>query len=768
MNKVQSKQMARVMSGALLIASGCAPAQESASLVQPASSAQPARMVRQIKVLPDKAADTSSLQSIVQSVTRGARTNDEKAIALYNFATLASYHRAYPNEPNGVEALKQFNVYGWSLCGGLHSSLGALYRAMGWEWRFVGWNNPGHTTIEAKYDGQWHYLDTFLKFYVWKKDPNAPGARTIASQDDIKRDPSLVTSLTFDKSRKVYYQPNDQFEIINDKANWLAPAFLVCGDEVSGILSGVKSNSVSGSPTSWEGIKFDGPYSTDVNLAPGLSLSLNWKSEPEAYFWNGHNEAPGHTCGNKEYRNSPTLGPILEPYIESGGATRGYANGTLLFAPDFSNDAFLSSLWAQSNVQWQAGRLVPKEIGQPALITIRLQSPYVMTRAIGSAAGADKAELSSDGGKSWKAIQLTDFSNEARGKYEVLVRLTFGNTLTALRLEATVQHNRSVAPYLSPGRNTVTVSAAEAQQLGNNRLVVTYAYQTGFRSKSFEEIAERDANVGQGLYATWAAQPTIVQKEFTAQNLPASFTIDVPTPKGKYPVYPRMLFMRREMVPPGSKPLPLPTGWAAPSRGANEDLKELPNPFLIGTALPPVKPVRPIITRRIALQASHAIGNKGEVFPTDHVLRWYKDSSIISVLLINGEIKGLPAPRAIAGTRLVLPVMQGHQKAPTRLDVVALKQPFAPNSAYDLKNLGDAMGTITIPQQPAEIAAYAPPKELKADVTRYIKMLAAGEAIFQGCALRIVPDKGIDDGWTVKAQIAKDAPLYLEVDVYAD
>ena len=217
-----------------------------------------AQTVRQIKVLPDKAADTSSLKSIVQSVTRGAKSNDEKAIALYNFATLANYHRAYPSEPGGIEALKQFNVYGWSLCGGLHSGLGALYREMGWEWRFVGWNNPGHTTIEAKYDGQWHYLDTFLKFYVWKKDPNAPGGRTIASQDDIKRDPTLVTNLVFDKSRKVYYQPSDQFEIINDKANWAAPAFLVCGDEPSGILSGIKSNNVAGSPTSWESIKFDG------------------------------------------------------------------------------------------------------------------------------------------------------------------------------------------------------------------------------------------------------------------------------------------------------------------------------------------------------------------------------------------------------------------------------------------------------------------------------------------------------------------------------
>ena len=727
-----------------------------------------AQMVRQIKVLPDKAADTSSLQSIVQSVTRGAKSNDEKAIALYNFDTLANYHRAYPNEPGGIEALKQFNVYGWSLCGGLHSGLGALYREMGWEWRFVGWNNPGHTTIEAKYDGQWHYLDTFLKFYVWKKDPNAPSGRTIASQDDIKRDASLVTNLVFDKSRKVYYQPNDQFEIVGDKANWAAPAFLVCGDEPSGILSGIKSNNVAGSPTSWESIKFDGPYSTDVNLAPGYSLTLNWSAAPDAYWWEGHDEAPGHTCGDKDYRNSPALGPILEPYIGVGGAARGYANGTLLFAPDFSNAACLSGLTAQDNVQWQAGRLVPKDIAQAASITVRLQSPYVITRAAGLASGADRIEISTDNGTSWKAIELKDFSAEARGQYDVLVKLAFRKALTALRLEATVQHNRAVAPYLSPGKNVVTVSAADAKQLGDNKLVVTYAYESGFRSKSFEEIAEREANVGQGLYATWSPTPIVVQKAFTAQNLPQKFTIDVPTPQGKYPVYPRMLFMRREIVPQNSKPLPLPEGAIASRVASDNELQTLPNPFLIGAALPPAKVARPITTRRIELKSGPVVSEKGELFPADHVLRWYKDNSVIWVLLIGGEIKDLPSPRAIAGARLVLPVALGHEKAPTRLDVMALNKAFTPDATYDLKNLGEALGSVVIDEQPAGLAAYNPPKEFKMDITRYIKTLAAGEAKFQGCALRVVPDRGIDDGWTVKAQLAKDAPLYLEIDVYAD
>ena len=128
-------------------------------------------LVHQIKVVNDQAPDTSSLESIVDFVTRDCKTNDEKAVAIYNVNMLFNYHRAYPEEPGLVSALKEFNVYGWSLCGGLHTAQAALWRAAGWKWRYLGW--PGHTTVEAFYDGGWHYLDVFLKFYSWKVDANA-------------------------------------------------------------------------------------------------------------------------------------------------------------------------------------------------------------------------------------------------------------------------------------------------------------------------------------------------------------------------------------------------------------------------------------------------------------------------------------------------------------------------------------------------------------------------------------------------------------------
>jgi len=730
-----------------------------------AAGGVPPAFVRQVKVTADHAPDCSSLKSIVESVTRGCRTNDEKAIALYNFMLLAHYHHAYPSEPDGIGALKVINVYGWSLCGGLHTVQAALWRELGWPWRYVGWS--GHTTVEAQYDGRWHYLDTFLKFYAWMPDPGAPGGRTIAGQDDIKANPALVTEgLVLDKSRQVYYHAGNAFEVIGGKANWTAPAFLVCGDEAEGVISGTRSGKNAGSPTGWGGIRFDEPgYSTDVDLGPGYSLTLLWAAEDGAFWFGGGKNPPHHTCGDKDYRNSPDIGPILEPYAPSGGKTRTYANGHLVFEPDLADAAILRSLAAAENVRPQAGKLVPAAAGKPASITVLLASPYVMTRATGAADGAEKAEVSVDGGKTFAPVDLKDFSAAVAGKYRALVRIAFASALESLRLDATVQHNRCALPYLAPGMNKVTVSVADPKALGRNRLVVDYAWCLGSRSKSYEDLCDAGAEVARAHHAAWSDTPVAVQKTFAAADLPATLEIPVPTPKGQYPVYPRMLLLRRTVLPPSGKPVPPPAGAAEPKVSADEELKALPNPFLIGTAKPPAKDARAAAARRIDLVAGPVVGMKGEVFAS-HFLKWLKDSSDAWVLLVGGNLKDLPAPRDIAAAHLVLAVSRGHENAPTKVGAVALAAPFEAGKPYDFKNLGDLLGTAIVPKSP-EGQDFSPPQELRIDVTRAIRKVAAGEAKFHGFAVRTVPDRGVDEGWTVRIDLPRDVKPCLELQVLA-
>ena len=732
----------------------------------------PEGFVKRIKVVADKAPDCSSMKSIVDTVTRGCKTNDEKAVAIYNAGRLLWYHHQYPGEKGGIAALKMINVYGWSLCGGQHTVLAAMWREAGWDWRYIGWR--GHTTVECRYDDEWHYFDTFLKVYAWKPDPNAPGGRTVASQADIKQDPGLINrQFALDKPRHVWYTKDNRFETVNDEANWVAPAFFVCGDTPGGVVSGVRTTSVGGTSVKFGhmGLKFaDDGYNTHVDLAPGYSLELMWRHVEGAHWFRGRKYTPRHSCGDKEYRNCPAIGPVLEPYryLDSRGA-RTFSNGRLRFAPDLRSNAFLSSLAASENVKWSAGRIEPADAAKPASITIHLQSPYVMTRASGRAAGVDNAEISLDDGKSFQAIDLSNFDDAVGGQYACHLRLSFSKPVTSLHVEAIVQHNRCALPYLSPGANKVTVSVADPKALGANKLVLTYAYCLGSRSVPYEGLCDRGAELARAHKASWSDRPTVVQKAFAAGDLPATFDVSVPTPKDGHPVYPRMLFLRREVIASGQEPLPTPQGALPAAVGKDDELKALPNPFLMGIAKPPKRVVRSTVTRKLPLKLSHVVwrdkeGKMRDQVWANHFIKTRPKSAEAWVMLVAGELKNLPKPRDVAAARVCIPVTNATPQAPTMVGAALLKEPLAPMQPYDLKNVGEVVGATIVPKYPKPAAA----KYYRIDVTKGLKRVAAGESTFHGLALQTVPNRGVDDGWTTRIDVTRDKPTYIELDVYQE
>lgn len=717
-----------------------------------ATAAQPAALVKCIKVLPDKAPDCSSLKSIAESVTRGCKTNDERLIAIYNFMIISHYHRQYP--PGGPSLL-WFNNYGWSLCGGLAGLQSSLFKEMGW---------PGHNMAEAKYDGKWHWFDCFQKFYAWRPDPDAPGGRTIACQDDLAKDLKglLTDSFLLDPARKVVYARNDRLEMAGDKLNWQAPAQLTCGDTLEGIVSAISKRKIDGENAgSWD----PGTYSGDVCLRPGFALTNTWDAllPPEESWPLKDRQAVGHTCGNKDLRNDPANGPVFEPYFQR---TRSYSNGTLLCAPDFSSEAVLQSFLATENVKYSGGALLPAEAGKPASVTALLESPYLIMKATGTAESADTVAVSTDG-KSFAKADLKDFTSAVKNKWTAQVKIDFTTALKSLRLEAVVINNAGSLPFLSPGKNPVAVSVADPKALGENKLVVTCAYAPGYRSKSFEQLFDEGKYLFSQQSAKWADDPTVVQKTYSAKDLPATFDIDVSTPKDKYPVYPRMIFLRREVIAANAKPLPLPDKAQEPKPGPNDELKALPNPFLIGTQPPAGHVERPTTTKVVAtLNASHVVSKSGEV-AENHFLKWppSNDEKQTWIMLVGGEIKDLPASKEIVKARLAVPVVRGKESVPTKVCVVALKAQFEAGKPYDFGNLGSVLGAVTVPKHEAK-ENCDPPKEFKADITGYVKQLARGEGRFMGLAIRVEQDRNVDDGYIIRIDMPKAAKLPLEVDVY--
>lgn len=721
-----------------------------------------AAALHQIKVISDRAPDCSSLKSIVDDVTRGCKTDDERVIAIYNFCRFAYYHHAYPRESGGISTLKLINVYGWGLCGGQHTVMASLWEAAGYKWRYRGWN--GHTTIEVYYGGRWHYLDTFLKYYTWMPDPGSPGGRTIAGQEDIRanNDP-FRKAMVFDSDRKVWYRKDNRFTRIGEEINSAAPAFLVCGDSHEGVFSGIDTSRNSGSPRGWGGIRFDGPdYSTDVDLAPGYALTLDWKTCDDAWYFEGSKQSPRHTCGDKDFRNCPVIGPILEPYRALNPA-RTWSNGTLVFRPEMRDASILESFHLVENVACRAGLLVPKEAGRPGVLVVRMASPYVVARASAKLTCDDaRLEVSTDDDSTFKPVEPGDLTKLVAGAYRYDVRITFSSPLSDLELTSIVQHNQESLPYLAPGMNRITISAANPETLGRNRLVVTYAYCTGHREATVEQVYQRGAELARAHYAQWSEQPIVVQK--IVDRLPCTIDIPIATPKGKQAVYPRMVFLRREILAPGQSPMPLPVVPSIPRVGPGEQLITTPDPWTLGITPPSALPQRPVDTVVRAPTAVSYVSKQGEVYAHQFV-KWLKDDSDAWVLLARFDSAKLPQSKDFSSARLVFHVEESHNKAPMQVGVAPLSAPFEAGRPFDLTKLGKVVGTTIVASGNGPGDPFIPARRYEIDISEQVRRWIKGERP-TAVALHIIPNRAVDDGWTVRFTPEKQRPIQMEISTF--
>jgi hypothetical protein len=456
----------------------------------------------------DRTVDSSSLESIVADVIRlsGAKSNDEKGIALYGYLHQVLFHSAYACEkrPQTVGPLKVINVYGWGLCGGEHTVMKALFETAGWQVRYRGWSDPAHTTVEARYDGRWHYFDVFLKAYFWTRDRS-----TIAGQDDINADPLIV--LDGLKDGRV---PKD--------------SYLCCGDDPAGIVSGCKSSHaepVSRPADGWATVTGrDEGYSPLLTLRGGTTLTLDWEAQPGMMV--ADNTKGLHSCPNmKDIRANPVLGPIFEHY-----GTRTYANGRLHYAPNFAMPGDVADI-SLSGASASAGALTAHGSGSALF---KLDSPYPYAAAkldATSSGGACTFALSSDGGMSWTPCAPGDLTALVRQRYALWLKATFTGALTALTVDAVVEHNRGALPFLYQGDNVITVGGHGAVLPPGETLAVTYAFQ--------EATAPAHRNSFNGSEVTYGETRTVT-KEVTA--LPCTFTIAV---GGTTP--PRMLSIARAL-----------------------------------------------------------------------------------------------------------------------------------------------------------------------------------------------------------------------------
>jgi len=457
--------------------------------------------VRGFRVTTDRTVDSGSLASIVAGAFErsAARTDDERAIALYEYLHATIFHRQYPTEPapQSVGPLKVIHAYGWSLCGGEHTVLKALFETAGWECRYVGWD--GHTTVEVRYGGRWHYFDVFLKCYFWSRDRSH-----VVSQEEIADDPSIALDAVRDGRA--------------------ARQHLCCGDPIADVVAGCKGRKVVGDSDGWGSVTGrDRGYSPALRLPAGGSLRLDWKAEPGGFAAEG--DPPHHTCGTRDLVDDRVLGPVAEHY-----GPRSWSDGQFVYAPDFSRPADLADI-ELDGARARDGRLVAT--GGAGVATFRLPLPYpsVSARLDADAEGGVTLSVSTDGGATWRKTAPGDITPLVRQRYDVRVKAEFPCALLRLGLDAVVEHNRGALPHLLPGANRVTVATDGGRLPEGTELVVTYAFQEA----TVPDPAGRSRWDGKGI--TYGPTRTVTR---TVAATPSTFTVEV---GGNTP--PRMLSLER-------------------------------------------------------------------------------------------------------------------------------------------------------------------------------------------------------------------------------
>ena len=128
--------------------------------------------------------DWRTVEKIIAEATRGCANDRERAIAIWRFVINHRFH-ATPNDGDNIDPVRQFNVYGYSLCGDIAQTIRQLWKVAGFKTRC---GRPhGHCLTEVWFDGAWRMLDGDEQIICLRRDNE-----TIGNEEDIVRDHDLM------------------------------------------------------------------------------------------------------------------------------------------------------------------------------------------------------------------------------------------------------------------------------------------------------------------------------------------------------------------------------------------------------------------------------------------------------------------------------------------------------------------------------------------------------------------------------------------------
>lgn len=423
--------------------------------------------VRTPVVLRKGEVDPSSVESIIATLIKPGMSQQERAMAVYDYLRNHVYHwgsmREYPDYNNfeyGVvfDPVKLINVYGYGYCFQNRSAAEALWQAAGLEARSAGIG--GHSIAEVFYDGAYHFLDADQHGYCLLAD-----GKTVASIDQITRDP--IGLLLKPAHRPTPFFPATADPKVPYESKVLcASYFATTADNY------------------YQHDKIVMGHRMDITLLPGMRYERRFTSDGR---WRIDNS--GSDFEYKVGYHDPRVGP--RDFLSGTG----YGNGNLLYQPDLTTRSaeYAAGVWQDENIRVTEAGLVPADPTLPAWCIFRIRLPYVIVgwptsftgpaneqgAAVVSAVLHRQAEdsrqgidVSVDHGFTWipastnradgRTQAVVDLSAQAVGRYEYLVRIRLNDgpstnaRLESLGINTAFQLAPRSLPALVSGSNPMT------------------------------------------------------------------------------------------------------------------------------------------------------------------------------------------------------------------------------------------------------------------------------------------------------------------------
>ena len=446
-----------------------------------AQAAAPVGIVSHVKVVSDKVPDISSLDAWMSSFIGPGMTDEQKAMAAWKTTVMFQHQDGPPKEfmhweDDVHDALKLFNVYGYSYCGVAVTDVLTLSRYAGLQGR--GWTIVTHCVPEIQWDGAWHLLDASLINYFPKADGKIASVQEIvdAVKEWIANNPDLKKK----NDKLMEYQRQGGW------AGWKKGPDLLTRCPFYGTDGWWPARTHGWYSTMQE---YDGStlfpyestysqgYEVNVQLRPGERLTRNWFNKGLHVNMLGGGEAPG--CMNTKVGQgglvyTPKYGDIAPGRV---------GNGTLEYDvpvtdPDLRFSALrYENLAAKGKDDLNEPLLHVKDPANPGILEVRMRSSYVYLsgsatfKAVVGEEGEIGIYISDNNGLDWKEVSKlpasanmsVDLKPFVGRRYDYILRFVLkgnGTGLDSLKITHDVQHSQRPLPALALGVNNITFGAA--------------------------------------------------------------------------------------------------------------------------------------------------------------------------------------------------------------------------------------------------------------------------------------------------------------------